>query len=135
MEQATSGQMGQPAACMIENNGTLRADEMLRDYGPHSEGFLRITELARQSFQVRRSPTECVDNFVNNWVGIRRQPAPVRACDKSMTNWAAKTQMKSTLFNAFPCVSRGFWVNSAILFSLWSIPTGKAVPGRGCIDV
>jgi hypothetical protein len=27
MEQATSGQMGQPAACMIENNGSLRSSE------------------------------------------------------------------------------------------------------------
>jgi hypothetical protein len=32
-EQAISGQMGQPAACMMENKWSLRADEMHRDYG------------------------------------------------------------------------------------------------------
>jgi hypothetical protein len=33
MEQAISGQIGQPAACMIENKWNLRADELSRNYG------------------------------------------------------------------------------------------------------
>ncbi len=32
MEQAISGQIGQPAACMIENKVNLRADEKLCNY-------------------------------------------------------------------------------------------------------
>jgi uncharacterized protein (UPF0548 family) len=33
MEHATRGQIGQPAACMMENKGALRSGEMHRDYG------------------------------------------------------------------------------------------------------
>jgi hypothetical protein len=33
IEQAIRGQIGQPAACMMENNESLRADEMHPDYG------------------------------------------------------------------------------------------------------
>ena len=40
MEQATSGQIGQPAACMIENNGDLHADELPADYGLLTVRFL-----------------------------------------------------------------------------------------------
>ncbi|MES2943798.1 MAG: hypothetical protein V4772_13095 [Pseudomonadota bacterium] len=32
-EQAISGQMGQPAACMIENNAHLQSDKFDLDYG------------------------------------------------------------------------------------------------------
>jgi hypothetical protein len=32
MEQATKGQIGQPAACMIENKWNLRAGEKQRNY-------------------------------------------------------------------------------------------------------
>jgi len=35
-EQMSSGQIGQPAACMIENNPVLSSNELFwtRDYGP-----------------------------------------------------------------------------------------------------
>ena len=45
MEQATRGQMGQPAACMIENKWNLRADEKPRDYRPPA-GFFRVKSAA-----------------------------------------------------------------------------------------
>ena len=34
MEQASSGQIGQPAACMIESNACLQTGESFPDYGP-----------------------------------------------------------------------------------------------------
>jgi hypothetical protein len=71
IEQATSGQIGQPAACMIENKWTLHADEMPRNYHPRSKST---------------SPTESVDNFVSNWPVKYRQAALGLACDRSMTN-------------------------------------------------
>src|SRR5665647_777108 len=39
IEQATSGQIGQPAACMMGNKEDLRAHEMPRNYGPCKRCF------------------------------------------------------------------------------------------------
>ena len=62
IELATSGQIGQPAACMIENKLDLRADEMPRDY--HA-GLFRGDEGGRRRLsRVGRRPTKYVDNFV-----------------------------------------------------------------------
>jgi len=68
MEQATSGQIGQPAACMIENKWNLRADEMPRNYGPRTYFVWRDARcwvnLAQTLFNCSPS-TKSVDNFVS----------------------------------------------------------------------
>jgi hypothetical protein len=71
MEQATSGQMGQPAACMIENKKPPR--EATADAG-------RLWRTA-----CRTPPTKIVDNFVKNTGWKALEAAPVKACDNSMT--------------------------------------------------
>ena len=49
------------------------------------------------------SVTEIVDNFVKNRGATLRKPAPMRACDRSMTFKAVKNSMKSYACNVSPC--------------------------------
>ena len=60
-EQAISGQIGQPAACMMENKLDLRTDETPCDYGPRGPG----SNPGRASLvSAVKQPTVVVDNFV-----------------------------------------------------------------------
>ena len=45
MEHAMRGQMGQPAACMMENKWSLRASEILADYGAGKPICQRVLEI------------------------------------------------------------------------------------------
>jgi hypothetical protein len=78
MEQATKGNMGQPAACMIENNIFLQVlcpacDEFVAELSP----------MAHSGFH-RDCPTELVDNFVDKRVVNPAQAPPGRPCDNLM---------------------------------------------------
>ncbi len=76
MEQAIKGQMGQPAACMIENKGRLsQGVEMLPDYG-----------LPKNPFMLLIWRTDSVDNFVKKSPHRHSKPAPILANDSLMTN-------------------------------------------------
>ena len=46
-EQAISAQIGQPAACMIENKDSLHAGELPRDYGVPPESDLWVNGMSR----------------------------------------------------------------------------------------
>jgi hypothetical protein len=86
-EQATSGQIGQPAACMMENNARPLADKLPELWLKHQE--VRRT-LGRAVFVVlglKFFPTpytEVVDNFVGNPVCTGRQTTSGLTCDKTM---------------------------------------------------
>jgi hypothetical protein len=73
-EQSNKGQIGQPAACMIENNPCLSRRSVFgtRDYGPGSR--LRAARLpcypALSSVQISQF-TLLVDNFVGKLLAIR----------------------------------------------------------------
>jgi hypothetical protein len=64
--------------------------------------------------------TISVDNFVINSLQMRRNAAPLRECDETMTNWAVKNQMKSTTCTTNSCVQRGFDLFVSNYFKLWS---------------
>ena len=73
-EHSSNGQIGQPAACMIDNKWSLAAPDALferRDYGPKAG---RIERLDARGFASGRCSeaallelfTPAVDNFVGN---------------------------------------------------------------------
>src|SRR5688572_24635994 len=66
MEQRSSGQIGQPAACMIENNPDLSAGERVfgtRDYGAMGSASKRVIGVAVVDTTVGLAQsTACVDN-------------------------------------------------------------------------
>jgi hypothetical protein len=53
-------------------------------------------------------PTKSVDKFVKNLTAISGQAAWAVACDKLMTNQAAKYQIKSDTCDVKPGFQRGF---------------------------
>ena len=111
-EQAMRGQIGQPAACMMENKWSLRTDAMLRDYG------------------VRWRPTEHVDKFVQNYCPRGWEAAPKRGFDRLMTKAATKKPMKSNTYDAAPCNARGVGPKSVVYRSLWSVHSHCAAVAR-----
>jgi len=69
MEHRSRGQIGQPAACMIENNPVLSAAHVFwtRDYGLLGLVSKAHETLAGIETTVRSAQsTACVDNFVGN---------------------------------------------------------------------
>jgi hypothetical protein len=85
MEQAIKGQIGQPAACMIESNvesprGWATARIMAQQ--PLLDGD--VFAVSRRLQASRTFSTEVVDNFVRNWHMAWRKAAPNRHCDSSM---------------------------------------------------
>jgi hypothetical protein len=85
MEQMINGQIGQPAACMIENKAVpLRAQRFyffrVGDYGPIAFGLCRRKLRAEQRFS-QQSPAS-VDNFVGNRVAAVREPRELRRCER-----------------------------------------------------
>jgi hypothetical protein len=88
MEQATSGQIGQPAACMIESkrgssaglllSGALRAPVCAADY----RGLAPCKTKRRRR---RTTLTKVVDNFVEKDPSPPPQAAPILPRDKTMT--------------------------------------------------
>jgi hypothetical protein len=88
MEQATSGQIGQPAACMIESkrgssaglllSGALRAPVGAANY--RGRGRCKTKRRGR-----RTTLTKVVDNFVENNPSTPPQAAPILPLDRTMT--------------------------------------------------
>jgi hypothetical protein len=81
MEHATRGQMGQPAACMMENKGTFSAQRIASAADYRVLGGCRINPTG-----CRTTPTEVVDNFVQKPTLPPREPAPILKRDRTMTN-------------------------------------------------
>jgi hypothetical protein len=90
IELAIKGQMGQPAACMIENNMTLRSEWKCRVIMDQRGGLLlrRINPqwgiLGRSGGVVQcrfELTTISVDNFVENHLQKCFQAAPNRVCN------------------------------------------------------
>lgn len=99
------GQIGQPAACMMENKWSLRTDAMPTDYGVH------------------RWPTEHVDKFVQNYGLPGRRAASVRGFDKLMTNLAIRRPTKSMTYYANPCNARDNQPHGGLGHHLWGAGT------------
>jgi hypothetical protein len=104
MEHATNGQIGQPAACMMENKNEPHADGKPVDYGPRADQrvFGRLRQTLAHAFA---SPTEHVDNFVQKPAGIAPGPALTRHSLGVMRKTAVKNLMKSMTC----CVNAGDW--------------------------
>jgi hypothetical protein len=84
-EQAIRGQIGQPAACMMENKWkSLRANEMLRDYG------VRVPVTTHRTVWITLCKTGCPSGA---------KPHPNFGFDRLMTKAAVKNPMKSTTFD------------------------------------
>ena len=97
-EQATSGQIGQPAACMIESKEDLRADRnglAIMAYGRATPAVAPANPLG-SSCPV--SPTESVDNFVENRGKKCPQARLARLRLELMEIRAVKIAMKSTVY-------------------------------------
>jgi hypothetical protein len=103
MEQATSGQIGQPAACMIENKWNLRANEKPRNYGPSIFNLWFEVMLVESAIV---SPTFFVDNFVKKWVAKSRQTIASVLRYRLITNEAVKNTLKSWACKMQWCVQR-----------------------------
>jgi hypothetical protein len=85
MEHRSKGQIGQPAACMIENNPVLSAASVFlgRAIMALSE---RVSEAGRLAAVVETTvhfgqSTAYVDNFVGNLAAIRARPRKLDAGD------------------------------------------------------
>jgi hypothetical protein len=88
MEQATRGQIGQPAACMIESKSGLRDGVAVQDAGDYGAP-------ADYGLPIAFRFTEVVDNFVQKGT---HPPTRANSCDdRSMTNWAAANEFNSLL--------------------------------------
>jgi len=72
IELAIKGQMGQPAACMMENKEVLRSSEKI------AIGLWRTVHL--------RLPTNVVDNFVEKYLQNCCSAMIDAPCDALMTN-------------------------------------------------
>jgi hypothetical protein len=80
MEQATKGQMGQPAACMIENNAHLQTDKGCWIMA-HPKGVSGRVDVKEEMFRTsffQALPTKTVDNFVGKSPPRGWQAAPER---------------------------------------------------------
>lgn len=100
-EQRINGQIGQPAACMIENNpvlfavlaGDMRPEEHRGESGDYGSKDGEVRALVQRFVFARgacaktfliapHESTASVDNFVGNWVGNSRRPRKIRALDR-----------------------------------------------------
>jgi hypothetical protein len=134
-----SGQMGQPAACMIDSNSLSTGNRAGGDYGPRKTHGPAHSCPPALGHPRRGPPTISVDNFVGKPLQSAPKPAPGRASVTMMKIYAAKNTYKSmgcTYFRAL----RGGW--AALQFAaaeraaLWSSAcSGPGTPvcshGRG----
>jgi hypothetical protein len=88
-EQTTSGQIGQPAACMMENKDLLRDGKLQRLWRTEFASP-RLYPHANRSARPPSQRTKTVDKFVKNLRTDRARPASTRDCDSSMTKQAVK---------------------------------------------
>jgi hypothetical protein len=86
IEQAMSGQIGHPAACMIENNAYLRTNKLNRIMAHWN---LRISELWRLP------STQLVDIFVENYHPSCHEAPPALPLNKTVECSAPEYQYKS----------------------------------------
>jgi hypothetical protein len=130
MELATNGQIGQPAACMMENKNEPHADGKPVDYGPRAEscGFGWLRQRLTQPFA---SPTEHVDNFVQKPAGNASEPALTRHWLGVMRKTAVKILMKSITCCVNAGDRRGRWRGVPCAVEMWSSrATAARVPCR-----
>jgi hypothetical protein len=90
-EHAIRGQIGQPAACMMENKSELQAKT--GGWAMWNYGAVRNACMAR--FVGAQLCTATVDNFVDKHATPRRRPAPTRRFNRSITKQAAQMLMNS----------------------------------------
>jgi hypothetical protein len=85
MEHNSNGQIGQPAACMIENKRLLSADSDFWDARlwtrqGHRARFVRPLLVVQKTLR-RTQSTADVDNFVGNLAPIRAKPRKRATCN------------------------------------------------------
>jgi hypothetical protein len=136
MEQAMRGQIGQPAACMIENKESPPRRLKLCDYGPRPGGFSALPGLASEAgcFELCH-PTKNVDNFVKKYLDMCRQAASMRSRNRTITNEAVKNLTESMTCDAVPCVAGIFATPPEPSRRLWSNAPQHGLPSRILTDV
>ncbi|WP_300661856.1 hypothetical protein [Hydrogenophaga sp.] len=104
-EQRINGQMGHPAACMMESKSGLqsgaagsRGASLCRDYG----SGVMPTPQNRRPIPLAMEPstrlvpcTDSVDNFVKNPAGMCREPAQRFTSNKSISKQAVQNASES----------------------------------------
>jgi hypothetical protein len=131
-EQAISGQMGHPAACMMENKGVSDGRAGSGDGRGEALSDSTPTMSVRNLPGVGEMLTFPVDKYVENCACMCRQPAPFGKCDRSVTNSAEKNLFKSMCCNEKPSFAQGsvgadrrllvdycLWTNQSEL--MWSL--------------
>jgi hypothetical protein len=105
-EQRISGQIGQPAACMMENKSGLRCNLLIMSQAPGPTSADGVPQWSPHGRGLAAgSYTDSVDNFVQNRTPHLPDPAISLRLDTSMTKRATHFALKSSFFTA----GRGFW--------------------------
>jgi hypothetical protein len=136
MEQAMRGQIGQPAACMIENKESPPRRLKLCDYGPRPDGssVLPGRGSAAGCFELCH-PTKIVDNFVKKYLDMCSQAASMRSRNKTITNEAVKNSKESMTCNESPWPGATFAILAVQPARLWSNALQHVSPSRISTDV
>ena len=137
MEHRMSGQIGQPAACMMESKGFFRATwpcKDARDYGaachaprppaPPPPPSPPTRPHQHPICQPPRERTNSVDNFVKKTPAPRPQPSPGAGCDRLMKQKAAENRLKTRTCTTALCFTAHACSAGPARRPLWS--TGAA---------